>query len=164
MKRLAHFCIIPFLGLLLSALILGYTRPTSAAPSPIGTQGLFGVVGPLPAFPGATGYGSATPGGRGGRVIEVTNLNDSGAGSLRAALTASGPRVVVFRIGGTIKITSNLVISNPYITIAGQTAPGGGIAIIGGKGFWITTHDVIVRDVPFRRGPGSPGDNLWVRS
>jgi hypothetical protein len=86
-------------------------------------------------------------------------LNDSGAGSLRAAVQASGPRFVIFKTGGTITLSSTLNVSNPYITIAGQTAPGGGITIKGAD-FNIATHDVIVRYLTFRRGPG--GENHGV--
>jgi len=112
----------------------------------------------LPAFPGAMGWGSDTIGGRGGTVIKVTNLNDSGSGSLRAALTASGPRIVIFRVGGTINLSSPIWVGNPYLTIAGQTAPGGGILIRGpnqqgGDGhpsIAIQTHDVIIRGLRIR--------------
>lgn len=104
----------------------------------------------VPAFPGAYGAGWDSRGGRGGTVYHVTNTNSSGGGSLRAAIEASGPRMVVFDVGGTIDIGSNILkIRDPYITILGQTAPGGdGICI---KGILdIQTHDVIVRYVRCR--------------
>src|SRR5215471_3743840 len=68
------------------------------------------------AFPGAEGFGATTPGGRGGRVIAVTNLNDDGPGSFRAACDAEGPRIVIFRVSGLISLTKKLVIRNPFIT------------------------------------------------
>lgn len=105
----------------------------------------------IPAFPGAEGAGAVTPGGRGGKVIEVTNLNDSGPGSLREAVQADGPRIVIFRVSGIIRLEKVLAISNPFITIAGQTAPGDGICI-SGQTTEINTHDVIIRYLRFRRG------------
>jgi pectate lyase len=105
----------------------------------------------IPAFPGAEGFGAYTPGGRGGRVIEVTNLNDGGPGSFRAALEAQGPRIVVFRIGGRIELKSSVKIRNPYITIAGQTAPGDGITT-SGEEVIVLAHDVIIRHMRFRLG------------
>ena len=116
--------------------------------------------GTTPAFPGAEGFGAYSLGGRGGKVYEVTTLKDSGAGSLRACVEASGPRLCVFRTGGVIELSSPLTISNPYITIAGQTAPGGGITLkktSGGDALLIKTHDVILRYITSR--PGAGGEN-----
>ncbi len=107
------------------------------------------------AFPGAEGFGRFAKGGRGGRVIEVTNWNNSGAGSLRAALEASGPRTIVFRVGGTINLSDRITIVNPFVTIAGQTAPGGGIQLKGG-GLRVRTNDVIIRHIRVRPGPTAP--------
>src|ERR1043166_2121438 len=78
------------------------------------------------AFPTAEGFGARAVGGRGGQVIEVTTLDDSGPGSLRAAMEASGPRIVVFRVSGTITLTNAIRVRTPYLTVAGQTLPGGG--------------------------------------
>ena len=100
---------------------------------PLGLIGSSSLALAAPAFPGAEGFGANSIGGRGGTLIEVTNLNDSGPGSFRAAVEASGPRIVVFRVGGTIELQSSLIITNPYITIAGQTAPGGGITLKNGS-------------------------------
>jgi hypothetical protein len=105
----------------------------------------------LPAFPGAEGFGANTPGGRGGKVLFVTNLNDSGPGSLRAACEAEGPRTVLFRVSGTIQLKSPLIVRNPWLTLAGQTAPGDGICLRDYT-FGVATHDVIVRYLRFRLG------------
>jgi pectate lyase len=108
----------------------------------------------IPAFSGAEGFGAVAVGGRGGDVYHVTNLNNSGAGSLREALTASGPRTVVFDVSGTIWLTEDDVIylQNPYITIAGQTAPGNGI-LIAGETIEMSggVSDVICRYIRIRR-------------
>ena len=104
------------------------------------------------AFPTAEGYGRFAKGGRGGRVIAVTNLNDSGPGSLRAAVEAEGPRTVVFNVSGMITLQSRLVIRNPFITIAGQTAPGKGICIRNYNLGAFGSHDVIIRYVRVRPG------------
>lgn len=106
----------------------------------------------LPCFPGAEGFGTSTPGGRGGRVIAVTNLNDSGPGSLREAVTAKGPRTVVFRVGGTIRLARALTINEPFITIAGQTAPGKGVCLRDAV-VKVETHDVVMRFIRVRVGP-----------
>ena len=107
------------------------------------------------AFPGAEGYGRFAAGGRGGRVLEVTNLDDGGPGSLRAAVEAEGPRTVVFRVGGTIKLASKLVVRNSYLTVAGQTAPGDGICIRGYTFGCLGAHDVILRHLRIRVGDES---------
>lgn len=105
----------------------------------------------IPAFPGAEGGGMYTFGGRGGQVITVTNLNDDGPGSFREACETGGSRIIVFNVAGIIHLKSPLIIRAPYLTIAGQTAPGNGVCIAG-ESVWINTHDVIIRHMRFRRG------------
>jgi len=112
----------------------------------------------IPAFPGAEGAGAFTPGGRGGKVYVVTTLEDYNPmteppipGSFRAACQAEGPRIVVFAVSGIITLKAPLRIPHPYITIAGQTAPGDGICVRN-ETTRIDTHDVVIRHVRFRRG------------
>ncbi len=106
----------------------------------------------IPSFPGAEGFGAVTVGGRGGTVYHVTNLNDSGTGSFRAACEASGPRTVVFDVSGIIYLESEVQIQNPYITIAGQTAPGDGIIIAGATvNMTGRVNDILIRYMRFRR-------------
>ncbi|MGE3819223.1 MAG: polysaccharide lyase family 1 protein, partial [Isosphaeraceae bacterium] len=108
------------------------------------------------AFPGAEGYGRFARGGRGGRVIEVTNLNDDGPGSFRAAVAAEGPRTVIFRVSGVIRLKSPITVTHSYLTIAGQTAPGDGICLRGySLGTATSTTDVIVRHLRVRPGDES---------
>ena len=138
------------------ALVLGNSFSAGASSA----YGANQAVTAIPAFPGAEGFGANSIGGRGGALLEVTNLNDAGTGSLRACVEASGARTCVFKTGGLIVLNSPLTIRNPYITIAGQTAPGGGITIKLGtatNAILTETHDVIIRYLTIRTGPG--GDN-----
>ena len=107
-----------FVGLALLALLpaLGCAARPASSPG-------------LPAFPGAEGFGANTPGGRGGRVIHVANLNAFGPGSLQEACNTAGRRIVVFDVSGVIE--GDVEITEPFLTIAGQTAPGAGITIYG---------------------------------
>jgi hypothetical protein len=106
---------------------------------------------PVLAFPGAEGAGALARGGRGGRVLRVTSLEDSGPGSLRAAIEAQGPRTIIFDVGGTIRLKKPLVVRNGQVTVAGQTAPGGGITVRD-RVFDIAADDVVVRYIRARLG------------
>jgi hypothetical protein len=110
----------------------------------------------LPVFPGAEGFGTITRAGRGGRIIRVTNLSDRGQGSLREAIDAKGPRVIVFEVGGNINLKSHLKIRNPYVTVAGQTAPQPGITLTGAS-LSIKTHDVLIQHLRIRVGDRAIG-------
>ncbi|GAA0540588.1 thrombospondin type 3 repeat-containing protein [Chitinophaga japonensis] len=110
----------------------------------------------IPAFPGAEGGGAYTAGGRGGKVYVVTSLADRGPGTLREACEKGGARIIVFNVAGIIRLKSPLIIRAPYITIAGQTAPGDGVCVAG-ESVWINTHDVIIRYMRFRRGATDVG-------
>lgn len=112
----------------------------------------------IPAFPGAEGGGMYSFGGRGGKVLTVSNLNDDGPGSFRWACEQGGARIVVFNVAGIIRLKTPIIVRAPYITIAGQTAPGDGICIAG-QSFQVNTHDVVVRHMRFRRG----NTDVWYR-
>ncbi|WP_293956976.1 MULTISPECIES: polysaccharide lyase [unclassified Sphingobacterium] len=103
------------------------------------------------AFPEAEGGGKFTFGGRGGQVYVVTSLEDNGPGSLREACEKGGPRIIVFNVSGIIRLKTPLIIRAPYVTIAGQSAPGDGVCVAG-ESVWINTHDVLIRHMRFRRG------------
>jgi hypothetical protein len=143
------------------------TPVSTPTPTPAPTPGS------PPAFPGAQGGGSASLGGRGGVVMEVTNNDDSGAGSLRACVMASGPRTCVFRVAGLFPITSgDLRFFSPFLTVAGQTAPGEvilGGPNTGGALFGVSTHDVILRYVTLSpdnfntvSGPDTGTTSIWI--
>lgn len=112
----------------------------------------------IPSFPGAWGGGMYSFGGRGGKVFVVTTLDDSGPGSFREACEAIGPRIVVFNVAGRIKLKSRVNIRAPYITIAGNTAPGNGVCI-SENSVEINAHDVVIRHMRFR-GASSGSDSV----
>lgn len=166
--------------LLLTILVLGLllylwmlpTSPVEDQPgqpsTPTVTQAGATPVPASVAFPGAEGFGASTPGGRYGQIVFVTNLNDTTdvrspqyPGSLRWAVEHSLPidtsnpysqrRTIIFRVGGIIPLVDSLTLKQPYVTIAGQTAPGDGITLKGGE-MVIATHDVIIRGIRIRVG------------
>jgi pectate lyase len=160
----ARFRTVPIaLALLISVAQAGLSAPLplpEATPG-IGTRSPKLADGRQRAFPTAEGFGAAARGGRGGAVIMVTNVEEAGEGSLRACIEAEGPRTCIFRTSGTITLAAgSLVVRNPYLTIAGETAPGDGIAIRNAPdqprpSLEIHTHDVIVRHLRLRPGPHS---------
>ena len=116
----------------------------------------------IPVLPGASGYGIETKAGRGGKVIKVTNVNASGSGSLKACIDATGARTCVFEVSGAIRITSDLIIRNNNLHIAGQTAPSPGI-MIRGAALRITASDVVVQHIRVRPGDDKNGPDLTNR-
>jgi hypothetical protein len=118
--------------------------------------------GELPAESAPSRFGADTPGGRGGAILRVTNLDADGPGSLRAAIQTKGRRIVVFEIAGVIDLGGKaLRIDEPYLTVAGQTAPSPGITVIRGA-IYITAHDVILRHLRVRPGDdGRPKRSGW---
>jgi pectate lyase len=116
----------------------------------------------LLAFPGAQGWAAHTPGGRGGRIVRVTTLAPEGPGSFLEAVESKGPRIIVFEVGGVVDLDlRTITIREPFLTIAGQTAPSPGITFIRG-GFDVATHDVIIQHIRVRTGEaGRPKMSGW---
>lgn len=110
----------------------------------------------IKAFETAEGYGAYSKGGRGGQVIYVTNLNNDGPGSFREAISVNSPRTILFAVSGVIRLETLAIIENPYITIAGQSAPGKGITFTN-SGIYTKTHDVIIRHIRIRPGDSKTG-------
>ncbi|WP_199193092.1 hypothetical protein [Allosphingosinicella deserti] len=139
--------------------------PPAPSPSPSPTPGAYNPAklstGAQRAFPTAEGFGAGALGGRGGRVFAVTTLADSGPGSLRECMMATGPRTCVFRVSGTIELLSQIKPTSGNLTIAGQTAPGGGIAVrnapsnLTGSPLFFNKPDNIIRHIRVRPGPTS---------
>jgi pectate lyase len=140
-------------------ILLAFATLACATPVP---QGQIVVAPPtnlIPAFPGAEGFGAYTYGGRKGATMEVTRLDDDAStGTLRWALESQQPRIVVFCVSGIVTLAKPISINYPYITIAGQTAPGDGICVRG-ESVHIDTHDVVIRYMRFRRGPALRHDD-----
>lgn len=111
---------------------------------------------PILAFPGAEGGGAHSFGGRGGKVLVVTSLADTGPGTLRWACEQGGARIIVFNVAGIIHLESPIMVRAPYVSIEGQSAPGSGICVAG-ESFWVNTHDVVIRYMRFRRGKTDVG-------
>ena len=129
-----------------------------AAPAPAPAPAAANAAASAPAaFPGAVGTAAVTPGGRGGRILRVTTLAADGPGSLKAAIAAKGPRIIVFEVGGVIDMgRTQIDITEPYLTIAGQTAPSPGITLIR-TGIDLKTHDVVIRHIRVRSGVDGQG-------
>lgn len=116
------------------------------------------------AFKDAEGYGRFARGGRGGKVVHVTNLNDDGAGSLREAVTNDiGPRTIVFDVGGVIQLKSRLTLGSSFVTVAGQTAPGKGIMIRSAPFGMSGASDIILRFMKVRLGYGATFDGMGMQ-
>src|SRR5690625_1706802 len=145
---------------MLAGLLLGSSLLLAA---PLSAQAAYDE---LPAFPGAEGFGYAAAGGRGGEVYHVTSHDLTGPGTLHDALTTAGstPRTIVFEVSGDLEIPKIIVEDKANITIAGQTAPGGGVTVRGGTIRFIDSHDIIIRYMRFRLGASAPynDDTMYI--
>lgn len=140
-----------------SALLFALPADAAKKPRPKSTlSATQSQIQPL-AFPGAMGWAATTPGGRGGQIIRVTNLNADGPGSFADAVTTKGPRIVVFEVGGVIDLNKQeLKVTEPFLNVAGQTAPSPGVTFIRG-GITVATHDVVIQNIRVRVGDaGAP--------
>ena len=139
----------PWLAALFLALALSASPASAAATAPL-------------AFPGAVGPAAHTVGGRGGQILRVTTLAPDGPGSLKAAIETPGPRIIVFEVGGVIDMgRTTISVTHPFLTIAGQTAPGPGITLIR-TGIDVKTHDVVIRHLRIYTGvDGQPKRSGW---
>ena len=135
-----------YISILTALILFGFNLNTEIEPQKSSTQIL--------AFADAMGWAATTKGGRGGKIIKVTNLNKDGNGSFKNAVESHEPRIIVFEVGGIIDLDGSvIVLRNPYITIMGQTAPDPGITLIKG-GMSIQTHEIIIQHIRVR-----PGEN-----
>ncbi len=130
-------------------------RPTTLLATALALCGAASVQA-LPVIPGSAGFGMETKAGRGGKVYKVTNLSASGSGSLKACIDATGPRTCVFEVSGAIRLTSDLIIREGQLRIAGQTAPSPGI-MIRGAGIKVTASDVLIQHIRVRPGDATTG-------
>ena len=150
------------------AAVLGTSHAVAATDTPSATNtrdsltSTPGDAKSLPAFPGALGWAASTPGGRGGKIIRVTTLAADGPGSFAEAVKTPGPRIVVFEVGGVIDLNRHvIVLREPFLTIAGQTAPSPGVTLIRG-GIDVATHDVVIQHIRVRPGEaGAPKMSGW---
>jgi pectate lyase len=136
-------------------------RDTFLAAALVATPGL-GLAAPRKPVFERLGWAAKTPGGDGGKVIRVKTLAGGGPGSLREAVAAKGPRTIVFDVGGVIDLARHSIkVIEPFLTIAGETAPSPGITLIKGS-LAIESHDVIVRHIRVRAGrDGEPSKSGW---
>lgn len=144
------------LGTLGTLCLLGQPACVGPAASPALLDAARDLTGQLAVFPGAEGYGTTTRAGRRGAVLRVTSLASDGPGTLREAVQTPGPRTIVFEVAGTVTIQEPIVFSEPFVSVAGQTAPPPGVTLTG-AGIVIATHDVLLQHLRVRPGDSPAG-------